>query len=188
MVTGVILAGGGSSRYGRNKALEDFRGERLVDRCVAHLIHHTHPLLVVTNDLAPYYGVRGTLVQDIVPHQGPLGGILTALLFSPHGWIFVKAVDMPFFVPELFTLMTGHTKHHDVVVPMHNGHYEPLFALYSRRCLPAVLRNLERKERRMAAFYRKLRVKVLSEKHWKRVDPEGLSFKNINTLQDMVRL
>jgi len=186
VITGVILAGGESSRYGRNKALEDFQGERLVDRCVAQLKPHTHPLLVVTNDLAPHWGVQATLVQDIVPRQGPLGGILTALVFSPHDWIFVKAVDMPFFAAELLAHMAEHTKHHDVVVPMKNGHYEPLFALYNRRCLPAVLRSLERKDFRVTGFYRKLNVKVLREKHWQRMDPKGLSFKNINTSEDML--
>ncbi len=186
MVAGVVLAGGKSSRYGKNKALERFQGERLVDRCVAQLRPHAHPLMVIANDLAPYYGVEATLIQDILPHQGPLGGILTALLFSPHDWIFIKATDMPFFVPGLFTLMADRMPRHDVVVPVKNGHYEPLLALYHRRCLAAVLRTLQSEKRQIVAFYKKMKVKTVSEKQWRQVDPEGMSFKNINTPEDML--
>ncbi len=188
MITGVVLAGGTSSRYGRNKALDEFHGERLVDRCVAQLSHHTRQVMLIANDLSPYYSTKATLVQDILPQRGPLGGILTALVFSPHDWVFVKAADMPFLSPGLFPLMMELMGAHDVVVPVNNGHYEPLLALYHRRCLAAVLRTLQREEHRVVASYKKLKVRVMTEKHWQRVDPEGISFRNINTRHDMIRV
>ncbi len=187
MITGVVLAGGKSSRYGGNKVLDTFQGERLVDRCVAQMSRHTRRVMLVANDLSPYYNVRATLVQDILPQRGPLGGVLTALVFSPHDWIFVKAADMPFLSPGLFPLMMDRMGAHDVVVPVNNGHYEPLAALYHRRCLAAVLRTLRRGEHRVAASYKKLKVGVLTERHWRRIDPDGMSFININTRHDKSR-
>ncbi len=61
--------------------------------------------MVVANEIEPYLDMGVTLALDIIPHQGPLGGIYTALLFSPAEWILVKATDMPFLVPEVASLL-----------------------------------------------------------------------------------
>ncbi|HOV86418.1 MAG TPA: molybdenum cofactor guanylyltransferase [Syntrophobacteraceae bacterium] len=188
MVTGAILAGGRSRRYGRNKALEVFDGLRLIDRGTASLEPYCAPVFVVANDLWEYADVQAVLLRDLIAHQGPLGGIATALWFSPHEWVFVKAADMPFLVPELLTLMLGAKEGFDAVVPVHRELYEPLLALYHRRCLPAVNRVLEGPERKVIAFYRQVKVRFLQEFEWKTVDPKALSFMNANTPEEMAAL
>jgi len=188
VLTGAILAGGRSSRFGRNKALQVFHGTRLIDRAVASLRTVCNPLLLIANDLSIYYDVRATLVQDIVTHQGPLGAIYTALLFSPHDWVFVRATDMPYLVPELTTMMIESRSEFDVVAPLYRNMYEPLLALYHRRCLPVVAAALEGSERKVVSFYRKVKVKALEENQWRTVDGEGRSFWNINTVEDWEKL
>ena len=188
MLTGAILAGGRSLRYGRNKALEVFEGRRLIDRGIDDLHPFCDPLLVVANDLSAYFDVRATLVQDIVPHQGPLVGIYTALLFSPNEWVFTKATDMPFLFPELIKMMVEMREGCDAVVPLLNGRHEPLLALYRRGCLAAIAERVESGERKVAAFYPKVRLKNLSEELWRSVDPKGLSFKNVNSPEDWKQL
>ena len=188
MLTGAILAGGKSARYGKNKALEMFEGERLIDRAVGSLRSFCDPILVVANDLSLYYDVRATLVQDMIPSQGPLVGIYTALLFSPNDWVFTKATDMPFLTPELLGMMLKLKEGFDVVVPLYKDMYEPLFALYHRRCIPAIAAQLEEADRQVIGFYKKVRVKAIAEKVWRGADPEGLSFKNVNTPEDWEQL
>jgi molybdenum cofactor guanylyltransferase len=188
MLTGVILAGGKSLRYGSNKALEVFEGKTLLDYAVRSLRRFCNPLLVVANDLKPYLHVRATLVQDILRDQGPLGGIHTALVFSPHEWLLAKATDMPFLEPELVRLMIASRETFDVVVPMLNDRYDPLLALYSRRCLASVAAALEKGDRKITKFFPKVRVKELPEREWRTVDPKGLSFMNVNTPQDLEEL
>ena len=188
MLTGAILAGGRSLRYGKNKALEVFEGKRLIDREVDGLRPYCDPVLVVANDLGPYIDARATLVQDIVPHHGPLGGVYTALLFSPNNWVLTRATDMPFLIPELLKMMLDMREGCDAVVPLLNERYEPLVALYSRRCLPAIADLMESGERKVMAFYKKVRMHYLSEAEWRSVDPEGLSFKNVNTPEDWKQL
>ncbi len=188
MVTGAILAGGKSLRYGRNKALETFRGKSLIERAVASLSGFGDPVLVIANDVLPYLHVRATLVQDVVRDQGPLGGVFTALLFSPHDWVFLKATDMPFLVEELARKMSSLKEGCDAVVPILNGRPEPLLAIYSRRCLAPIAAALEKGERKVTSFYRKVKVKELPEKEWRKVDPEGLSFKNVNTPENLEEL
>ena len=188
MVTGAVLAGGASRRFGRNKALEPFGEKRLIDHCVESLRQHCDPVLVVANDLAPYHDVHATLVRDVIPHQGPLVGIYTALLFSPRQWVLVKAADMPFWVPELVGLLTGVREGFDVVVPMVADRYEPLLALYRRRCLAAIAATLQEERRRIVDFFRHVKVRTLDESDWRGADPEGLSFCNMNTPEDRQRL
>lgn len=185
MLTGAILAGGKSSRYGKNKALETFRGQRFIDRAVDSLRPHCSPVFVVARDLKLYFDVQATLLQDVLAEQGPLGGIYTALLFSPHDWVFARATDMPFLAPELLTLMRRMQEGCDVVVPLWDGWYEPLVALYHRRCYPVIADMLERGEHQIVALYKKMKVREISEKMWRTVDPEGMSFKNVNRPQDL---
>lgn len=188
MLTGAILAGGKSLRYGRNKALEVIRGKSLIEHAVASLCRLCDPVLMVANDLTLYLHLRVVLVQDAIPEQGPLGGIYTALLFSPHPWILAKATDMPLLVEDLARMMLTLREGHDVVLPTLNDRYEPLLALYSRRCLAPVAAALEKGERKIVSFFPKVRVKVLPEADWRTVDPEGLSFSNINTPQNLEQL
>jgi len=188
MLTGAILAGGESRRFGRNKALEEFQGKRLIEWGLESLRRFCDPLLVVANDLSLYYDVQATLVQDIIPRQGPLGGIYTALLFSTHDWVMVKATDMPFLVPELLNLMEGLKEGADAVVPLYNNKYEPLLAVYHRRCIPAIADVLEGTERKVVSFYRRIKLRALDEDAWRSVDKDGRSFWNINTLEDWEQL
>jgi molybdopterin-guanine dinucleotide biosynthesis protein A len=188
MLAGAVLAGGKSLRYGRNKALETLQGKSLVEHAVESLRTFCEPLFLVANDLTPYLHIRATLVQDVLRDQGPLGGIYTALIFSPHDWVFTKATDMPFLAPGLARLMLASREGCEAVIPLLNDRPEPLLALYSRRCLPAVATALERGDRKITSFYRKVGRKELPEEVWRTVDPEGLSFRNINTQEDLQEL
>ncbi len=185
MLTGAILAGGQSLRYGRNKAIEPFRGERMIDRALQSLRSRCDPLLVIANDLTPYYGVKAHLLLDIRPRQGPLGGIHTALFFSPHEWVLVRATDMPFLAPGLLEALLDRREGCDVVVPLMGDRYEPLSALYRRSCIPAVSRVIESGKRQVIAFYDRVKVNTVPETIWRAFDPEGLSFRNVNTQDDM---
>ncbi|MEN6440381.1 MAG: molybdenum cofactor guanylyltransferase [Syntrophobacter sp.] len=185
-MTGAVLAGGKSLRFGKNKALEVVGGMRLVERSVQSLRPFCDHVMIVVNDLSLYLELGVPLVRDIIPHQGPLGGLYTALLFSEYEWVFVKATDMPLIVPQVAELIIGARQGFDVVVPMIGDFFEPLFALYNRRCLPVIARQLETPgERQIIHFYKKVRVKSIREEEWRRLDPEGACFRNINTPADL---
>lgn len=188
MISGAVLAGGMSRRYGRNKAIEVFRGQRLIDLGIETLRSFCDPVFVVANDLSPYCDLNATLIQDILPAQGPLGGIYTALLFSPHEWVFVRATDMPFLMQDLPRYMCETRQGHDAVVPIYNSLYEPLLALYHRRCIGPIATMLEKGERKITRFFQGLRIKIIDEPEWRPFDPKGLSFINVNTPEDWGRI
>jgi molybdopterin-guanine dinucleotide biosynthesis protein A len=190
VITGAVLAGGESSRFGRDKALEVFHGSRMVDRCVQGLRALCDPVLVVANDLSPLLDVDAALVRDIIPRRGPLGGIYTALFFSPHPWVLVKATDMPYLEPALAERLVREALQDkaDVIVPRTGPYYEPLLAAYHVRCLPHVARCIGDDKRQIISFYGKVRVRTLEETQWRPLDPRGRSFWNVNTPEDLQRI
>jgi molybdopterin-guanine dinucleotide biosynthesis protein A len=96
---------------------------------------------------------------------------------------------MPFLVPELASMIIDAKEGFDAVVPKMNEYYDPLLALYNRRCIPAIARQLrEPDNRQVIGFYRKIRIRTLTESEWRKVDPDALSFKNVNTLSDLAEI
>lgn len=186
-ITGVILAGGKSSRFGRNKALEPFMGERLIDRSVRLMKEWCDPIFVVCQQPEEYFGVEANLVADIIPDQGPLMGLYTALLFSPNEWIFLRAVDMPFLEGAFAELLIKKASegNADVVVPLKETQYEPLCACYNVRCIPHIKRVIESGGGRVIRFFSRVRVDTILEDTWRTLDPKGKSLLNINTIQDL---
>ena len=188
-LSGAVLAGGKSSRFGRDKTLEMFHGKRFIDHAVDHLRAVCESVAVVANDLAPFLDVDADLLRDIIPGQGPLVGIYTALLHSPRPWLLVKAADMPFMEPRLVELLAASADDTvDVVVPMSGELFEPLLALYHRNCLPLIRAVLNRGGRKVSDLYRRARVRRIGESRWREVDPEGRSFLNVNTTEDWEKL
>jgi molybdopterin-guanine dinucleotide biosynthesis protein A len=186
-VVAVLLAGGRSRRFGRNKALEVFQGERLIDRQVRQLRSLFSMVLVVTDRPERYLDLDVTIVQDIIPGQGPLGGIYTGLLFAQGANAFVTACDMPFVQPALVGRMVQLAGDYDVVVPQRGARLEPLHAVYSFRCLSHIKNMLERRMLQIVGFFPAVKVYRLGQDELDELDPSGLSFFNINTPDDLIR-
>jgi molybdopterin-guanine dinucleotide biosynthesis protein A len=186
-LVGAVLVGGKSRRFGRNKALEEFQGERLIDRQVRMLRSLFPEVLVIANRVEEYLDLDVTIVGDIIPGKGPLGGIYTGLIFAQGASVFVTACDMPFVQATVVEHMVRLAGDHDVVIPEKEVGLEPLHAVYSCRCLPHIKGMLDRGELQVTRFFPAVRVCRLSEEEIGQLDPRGLSFCNINTPGDMMR-
>jgi len=186
-MVGVVLVGGKSRRYGRNKALELFQGERLIDRQVRTVGSLFSEVLVITNEPELYLHLDVTIVRDVIPGQGPLGGIYTGLLFAQGKSVFVTACDMPFVQPAVVRRMVQLGKNYDVIVPEKIEGLEPLHAIYSSRCLPHIEKMLDHGTLQVINFFPAVKVCRLSSEEIGQLDPQGLSFFNINTADDMDR-
>ena len=90
---------------GKTRRFRNSRGKRFIDLAIESLRPFCDPVMIVANEIEPYLDTGAMLVRGIIPHLGPLGGIYTALLFSPCEWVFVKATDMPFLVPPMASLL-----------------------------------------------------------------------------------
>ena len=183
-VTGVLLAGGNSSRMGRNKALMPLAGSRLVDRALAVLAGLFDDLLMVTNtpDLYADLGIR--MVPDLVAGKGALGGIHSAVHHAAAPHCLVVACDMPFLNAGVLRYLADQRAEYDVVVPNVNGRPQPLHAVYGKACLHPIARRLESDRLHVVGFFPDVRVREVTADELTAFDPEGLSFRNLNTPEE----
>ncbi len=130
--TGVILAGGKSTRMGCDKALLILNGETLFRR-VLHVLQGLFSDIIIAGDRPDLACFHVPYHPDPYPGSS-LGGIYTGLCASTRPYIFVAACDIPFPDPEPVRIILSHRRDNDVVIFKTPGGFEPCFALYSQRC------------------------------------------------------
>lgn len=138
-LSGAILAGGRSSRMGRDKAFVSIHGQTLVAHQAALLRSLGIDDLILSGRPEIDYGIPDArLVTDTVPDAGPLAGLAAILNAARHPWVLVLAVDLPKLTPAYLQTLLNVGAGRIGVVP-HGPHgYEPLAALYPRSLLPRV--------------------------------------------------
>jgi len=187
-VTSIVLAGGKNLRLGRNKTLETICGKTLIERVIERLRLITSRILVVTSQEQPVFAFTGEIevLADIYPGKGPIGGIYTGLLASPSLYSVVVACDMPFLNTELLSYMIELSPGFDAVVPrLEEGMLEPLCAVYSRSCLGVMKAELEHNHLQIRQSLSRLRVRYIERAELQEIDPQFLSFFNINRQSDI---
>ena len=189
-VSGIVLAGGQSRRLGRDKSLLEIEGQPLLVRTVHTLTALSDDLIVVTNAPERYapLGLPVRFVADEKPGVGSLMGLYSGLKAAHHPYALVVACDMPFLNPALLRYLLSLTAGYDIVIPRRDGLAEPLHAVYSRACLPAMDRVLRQGRRQIIAFFDQVRVRWVEESEIAPFDSQGFSFLNINTPQDWARV
>jgi len=182
----IILAGGKNIRMGRNKALIQLASGKTILQNTLNILQDTFSqIIIVTNRKKPYLEFNVQTVEDLIKDTGPLGGIFTGLCYSTSYYNFVIGCDMPFPQIDLIKLLLEKCGDQDVVVPEIGGEVEPLFAVYSKNCLPLILNHLLQNDLKIRRVLGELRVKRVGEKEVDKVDPKHLSFFNINTEEDL---
>jgi molybdenum cofactor guanylyltransferase len=189
-VAAIILAGGQSTRLGRDKAGEMLKGRSLLQRVIARMDGLVDEYVVVTaagQELPDTFASRPiTPVEDLLPDAGPLGGVYTGLSTMHAPMAIAVACDMPLLQPSLLRLLLRLTPDHDAVVPL-NGLPEPLCAVYTPACLPAIKAQLDAGSFKMTGFLDAVNVRYVTTEEWQRVDRDGLSFLNVNRDEDLRR-
>jgi molybdopterin-guanine dinucleotide biosynthesis protein A len=183
-ISGVILAGGENRRMPVPKAFIRVGRERIIDRSVSTLKGIFQEVLIVTDTPGDYIYIGVPLLGDIYSVRGPMTGTLTALISSSTRWIFVMACDMPFAEERLIRHLTLCRKGSDAVVPVLNDMAQPLFALYSKSLIPGMERAVLRRRQSLKDFLTEKRVKYVSEREIREIDPGARSFINLNTPED----
>ncbi len=185
-ITGIILAGGKSSRYGTNKALVEMNGTRLIERVIRVMEPLFGHLIIITNTPHEYAYLQLPMVEDLIKGLGPLGGIFTGLESISDEAGFFVACDMPFLNGGLIRHMVEKREDFDVIVPKIDWKVEALHAIYAKRCLPAIRALIDAREYQIIKLFPKVRVKYLNEAEIRRFDPELKSFFNINRPEELL--
>ena len=182
--TGVILAGGKSTRMGTNKALLPYKGKHLIDAAIEKMISlFTNVVLSVQEENYPDYSLPK--IFDPYGGIGPMGGI-TSVLKSGESRIFCVACDMPFLNEEVIQYLCSFTD--DAVIPVWDGQKEVMHAIYSDRLIPDFEAAITAGRYKITDALQSSRVRYIDADDIRRFDPSGNTFKNVNTRADYEKL
>jgi molybdopterin-guanine dinucleotide biosynthesis protein A len=192
-VRAYVLAGGASSRFGRDKALVRL-GSRPLLLEIVQLAQTCAAEVAVIAGAQKYAGLDGKLeiIEDRWPGEGPLGGIITALQHTaatnPADWNLILSCDMPFLTAEWLQFLVARAHQSDqeiqVILP-HSAHGpEPLCACYRTSAVGPLKNVFDRGVRKVTQALQQLRMEVLDDSVWKRFDSAGRLFSNMNTPAD----
>ena len=172
---------------GRDKAFVDLAGKALIE----HVIERSANLgqaetILITNKPAQYAHLGLPMHRDILPNKGSLGGIYTALVQAGSPEVLVLACDMPFVNTDLLRYMVDQISADiDIIVPTVDGYPQGLHAIYRRTCIEPITEQLAADRLKIIRFYDRMRVRYLDETDYAVFDPQGRSFANLNTPEEL---
>ena len=189
-IAGYVLAGGGSTRFGQDKALVAFEGKPMLLRMRELLGSVSGDVIVIAAE-GKYTSIGVESVADQRPGEGPLGGIITALAVSAKSqrhipWNLIVGCDMPFLTSEWLVHMAerAEASTSEVVVPQSASGLEPLCACWRTSALAKLQQAFEKGVRKVTEAMKPLDMEILDEPVWKRFDSAGRLFWNMNTPAD----
>ena len=183
----VVMAGGDSRRMGRDKASLMLGEQTLLQRVAATL--QTVFSQVVVSVRTPRADIALPQIGDAHADVGPLAGLCAGLEYATQNgwpWIFAAATDMPFLRPALIEQLATRRSGVDAVVPLVDGHPQPLAAFYSVNALPAIHALLAGDGKRsLRAVLERLQVAYVHEADLIAADPGLDSFVDLDTPEDL---
>lgn len=187
--TGIILAGGQNKRFaGVNKAFEQIGNASIFEHIYSIFRELFDQLLLVTNHPEKYLAWDIPMAADLFDVRSSLTGLHTGLFYTTTPYAFFAACDTPFLKKEMVqTVLNAIEPNLDIVVPRTELGFEPLCAAYSRLCLKPVQAQLEKKQLQIQRLYKSMRTLKIPETALRKIDPDLISFFNVNTPEDLER-
>lgn len=195
-MTGVVLAGGKSSRMGKNKAFLRMSGsETIIESVIRSMAAVTSRIIISANDTHIYEELGHEIVSDLFPMMGPLSGLHAALTRVETPWVIVSACDLPFVSEGIFKYLKELIEKQVVgekgpayqgFIPLVGGRIQPLVAAYHIGTLPSLEKSLTESKLRMTDWLKELRICYIPEEQIRNetgLDP-GREFFNMNNPMD----
>lgn len=184
--TAIILAGGEAKRMGCDKANLLLDGKTLLRHVIAAM-QQAFPFITVSVR-QPRPGIDLPQVCDEPSAAGPLAGVIAALSQVKTPWAFVIACDMPFVQPSVIELLSRYRDSYQAVVPVAQGHPQPLAAFYAGSALNPMRAHLASGGKNsLRAVLDQLQVRYVDEAELLTADPALRSFFDLDTPQDWAR-
>jgi molybdopterin-guanine dinucleotide biosynthesis protein A len=184
-VTAFILAGGKSTRMGRDKAFVPWEGRTLLERAleVTHTVSSGTRIVGAKTKFEEY----GIVVEDIYPDRGPLAGIHAALRASDKDLNLVLAVDLPFVTPALLSYLVDRAleTHKLAIVPRLAAGWEPLCAVYRKEFADVAEEALLAGRNAIHPLLECGHVRAMDEGELAAAGFPAEMFRNVNTLAEL---
>jgi len=187
-ITGIILAGGASKRYGQDKAFLKIGSARLIDSILQEMKTIFKRVILITNEKKKYEYLEIPMFEDLVKGFGPLGGIYTGLMSIPDQAGFFVACDMPCINKQLVRYMVDIKGNHRAVVPAVVDKIEPLHAIYFQSCLKPIKHLIDTKRCQVRLFFDSIPVRYVKEDEIRKFCCPSKAFLNINTPDEFAKI
>jgi molybdopterin-guanine dinucleotide biosynthesis protein A len=180
-VTAFILAGGKSSRMGEDKAFLRLGDGTLLSRAM-NLSRSVTPNVKIVGETAKFAKL-GSVVEDVYPERGPLGGIHAALVCTKTTLNLMLAVDTPFIERRFLEFLISEARQSDaiVTVPRSGGHIHSLCAVYRKEFSAVAEQSLIRGQNRIDLLFSSVKTRVIEEAELQRSGFRPEMFRNLNT-------
>ncbi len=187
-VTGIILAGGQSSRMGTDKTFVKIGGKTLIENAFNLIKDYCNKILISSNSPSGYSFPGQRIIPDEKPGLGPIAGIYSCLKHSQSDINLVVAVDVPFINHGLIQFLLSHAADADLVVPVSvQGKVEPLCAVYRKTVIPYLEKMIaenDLKVQNLLRYCKSKKIPVTSEHEFY----HNRLFYNVNSPDDLSQL
>ena len=179
-ITGIILAGGKSSRMGSDKGLIYLNGKMFVEHVIEAMKPLVDKVIIVSNNLE-YDQFGYQRFEDDIKDSGPLAGLYSGLKYSNSEYNLVLSCDIPLIKTEILEkLMDSDYEKYDVTQIECNHKTMSLIAIYKKQCLHKCLESLQQEELRLRIAVSQMKTKTIL------IDEElDIFVKNVNTKEDL---
>ena len=177
--TGIILAGGKSSRMNEDKGLMILNGKPMIQYLIDVLRTVVAEIIIVSNN--PAYEQFGCPVySDLIKDKGPLAGIYTGLFYSQNETNIVLSCDVPYVTEELIAFLIEQHQYFQITIPLKSCRTHQLIGVFSKSCTANFKRSVEKEELKLIAAFKNLSLNVVDANHF-----DGDLFRNLNTPNDL---
>jgi molybdopterin-guanine dinucleotide biosynthesis protein A len=184
--TAIILTGGDSTRMGSDKANVLLNGRNLLQQSLSQikpLFEH----VIVSSRESRFNHDEAEILDMTSDCRGPILGIVSSLAHIQTEWAFVIACDMPFAKRNVIQYLCHHRQNQvDAIVPNVGGKAQPLFALYKKQTFVKLLQAAQQGHCSLVRnLYDTLNTYWIEEEQLKKLDPELVSFVDIDTPEEL---
>jgi len=178
--TGIILAGGKSTRMGTDKGFVKFNNKTFTQHIIDCLRPMVDDIIIVSDN--PRYDIFGVKrITDNIKNAGPLAGVYSALHNTETTNNIILSCDVPFINRNTLELLIAQENNNfDIIQVASEEKNMPLIALYKKQCAPIFLKLLNNGERRMNFAINQLHTKTITVNH-----SLEKNIKNINTPEEL---
>jgi len=159
----IILAGGKSSRMdGIDKSMLQINNITLIEHIINQISPYFKEIIICSNDINKHGFLKGKIVPDLVLNKGPLMGILSGLIWSNNEINFITACDIPEIPIKYIKKMMDKLGNFNMVVPIKNNKYEPLFAIYKKTpVIKYCKKAIKNDNRKISSIYKNTKVNFI---------------------------
>lgn len=177
-VTGVILAGGKSSRMGTDKSFVTFKGKQLVFYGIEKLQSICTEVLISANsDLYSKFNLP--VVPDIYRNKGPLGGLHSVLSKAVNNTVLCLPCDTPLVKKETLQKLIDEIKDYDIALAVHKNGKEPLIAAFKKSIVSKIETAIQTDSLKLHDFIQSCNVNYIFIN-------DSSQFKNVNAKNDLL--